>query len=167
MKSGFATLLLAVLALALAGRVQARSGPPSRRGLPGRQYVRLTDWAKANGFEVRWLKPDETLQLSNRWSRIVVAVDSREAQINGVQVWLLYPVVAQSGTLCLAQLDVEATLRPLLSPPRNQPGAKVRTSASTRGTAAKTPATRSVRTRRSNTRCCWPRKCARNWRGRD
>jgi N-acetylmuramoyl-L-alanine amidase len=33
---------------------------------------------------------------------------------------------AQSGTLYLAQPDAEATLRPLLSPPRNQPGAKVR-----------------------------------------
>jgi N-acetylmuramoyl-L-alanine amidase len=127
MKSAFATLLLAVLALASAGRGQGapRTAEPAR--VAGQKYVRLTDWAKANAFEARWLKQDETLQLTNRWSKILVAADSREAQINGVRVWLLYPVVAQSGTLCLAQLDVEATLRPLLSPPRNQPGAKVRT----------------------------------------
>ena len=107
-----------MLALALAGRVQAaqRAAEPAR--VAGQKYVRLTDWAKANRFEVGWLKQDETLQLSNRWSKILVAVDSREAQINGVRVWLLYPVVAQSGTLGLAQLDVEATLRPLLSPPQ-------------------------------------------------
>jgi N-acetylmuramoyl-L-alanine amidase len=126
MKSAFATLLLAVLALASAGRGQGapRTAEPAR--VAGQKYVRLTDWAKANGFEVRWLKQDETLQLTNRWSKILVAADSREAQINGVRVWLLHPVVAQSGTLYLAQPDVEATLRPLLSPPRNQPGAKVR-----------------------------------------
>jgi N-acetylmuramoyl-L-alanine amidase len=127
MKSAFVTVLLAVLALASAGRGQGapRTAEPAR--VAGQKYVRLTDWAKANAFEVRWLKQDETLQLTNRWSKILVAADSREAQINGVRVWLLYPVVAQSGTLSLAQLDVEATLRPLLSPPRNQPGAKVRT----------------------------------------
>jgi N-acetylmuramoyl-L-alanine amidase len=127
MKLAFATLLLAVLALASAGRGQGapQAAEPARAA--GQKYVRLTDWAKANVFEVRWLKQDETLQLSNRWSKILVAADSREAQVNGVRVWLLYPVVAQGGTLCLAQLDVEATLRPLLSPPKNQPGAKVRT----------------------------------------
>jgi N-acetylmuramoyl-L-alanine amidase len=127
MKSPFATLLLVVLALASAGHAWGapRAAEPAR--VAGQKYVRLTDWAKANAFEARWLKQDETLQLTNRWSKILVAADSREAQINGVRVWLLYPVVAQSGTLCLAQLDVEATLRPLLSPPRNQPGAKVRT----------------------------------------
>jgi N-acetylmuramoyl-L-alanine amidase len=126
MKSAFATLLLAVLALASAGRGPGapRTAEPAR--VAGQKYVRLTDWAKANGFEVRWLKQDETLQLTNRWSKILVAADSREAQINGVRVWLLHPVVAQSGTLYLAQPDAEATLRPLLSPPRNQPGAKVR-----------------------------------------
>ena len=127
MKSAFATLLLAVLALASPGRGQGapRTAEPAR--VAGQKYVRLADWAKANGFEARWLKQDETLQFTNRWSKILVAADSREAQINGVRVWLLYPVVAQSGALCLAQPDVEATLRPLLSPPRNRPGAKVRT----------------------------------------
>ncbi len=127
MKSGFAILPLTVLVLVLAGRAHGAQRTAEPAQVAGQKYVRLTDWAKANRFEVGWLKPEETLQLSNRWSRILVAVDSREAQINGVRVWLLYPAVAQSGTLGLAQLDVEATLRPLLWPPRNQPGAKVRT----------------------------------------
>jgi N-acetylmuramoyl-L-alanine amidase len=130
MRFAFVTLSLAVLALAPAGRSQSaqsaqRTVEPAR--FAGQNCVRLAEWAKANGFEVRWLKQDETLQLSNRWSKIVLAADSREAQINGVQVWLLYPVVAQNGALCLARLDVEATIRPFVSPPRNQPGAKVRT----------------------------------------
>ena len=139
MKSAFVTVLLAVLALASAVRGQGapRTAEPAR--VAGQKYVRLTDWAKANGFEVRWLKPDETLQLSNRWSKILVAVDSREAQINGVRVWLLYPVVAQSGSLCLAQLDLEATLRPLLSPPRNQLRAKMKSVCLDAGHGGKDP----------------------------
>jgi len=125
MKAAFASLLLWVLALVPAERGQgAPRIEPTR--IAGQKYVRLMDWAKANAFEAVWLKQDETMQLTNRWSKILVAADSREAQINGVRVWLLYPVVAQGGTLCLAQLDVEATLRPLLSHPRNPPGAKVR-----------------------------------------
>ena len=117
MKPPFASLLLVVLALAGAGH--ARGAPP--RGetarVAGPAYVRLTDWAKSNGFEVRWLKQDETLQLTNRWSKILVAADSREAQINGVRVWLLHPVVAQSGTLCLAQPDVEKRERQAFAGP--------------------------------------------------
>ena len=126
MKPPFASLLLVVLALAGAGH--ARGAPP--RGetarVAGPAYVRLTDWAKSNGFEVRWLKQDESLQLSNSVAKVLLAVDSREAQVNGVQVWLLYPVVAQNGGLRLSQLDIEATLRPLVSP-KGKPGVRVRT----------------------------------------
>jgi N-acetylmuramoyl-L-alanine amidase len=120
MKSAITFCLLAVLVLAGTSRTSDAaqvSGPP---------YVRLTDWAKANSFEVRWLKPDETLQLSKHGSKVVLTVDSREAQINGVQVWLLFPVVARNGSVCLAQLDVDRTLQPLLSPRRAQASARIR-----------------------------------------
>ena len=104
--------------------------------------MRLTDWAKANGFEVRWLKQDETLQLSNRSSKILLAADSREAQINGVAgLAAVSRWWRRTETLCLAQLDAETTLRPLLSPPRNQPGAKVRTVCLDPGHGGKDPAT--------------------------
>jgi N-acetylmuramoyl-L-alanine amidase len=127
MKSAFAILHLVVLVLASAGRGQGAPPTAEPARVAGQKYVRLADWAKANAFEVRWLKQDETLQLTDRWLKVVVAADSREARINGVRVWLSYPVMPQSGTLCLAQLDVEATLRPLLTPPRKQSGAKVKT----------------------------------------
>jgi N-acetylmuramoyl-L-alanine amidase len=139
MKSALAILLVAALALASAGRGQAalRTAEPAR--LAAQKYVRLADWAKTNAFEVHWLKQNETLQLSNHWSQILVAADSREAQINGVRVWFLYPVVAQSGALCLAQLDVDATLRPLLWPPRGQPHARLRTVCLDAGHGGKDP----------------------------
>ena len=65
----------------------------------GQVYLRLAVWAKAHGLELRWLKQDETLQLTNHSSKIVLAVDSREAQINGVAVWLLFPLVAHNGAI--------------------------------------------------------------------
>jgi N-acetylmuramoyl-L-alanine amidase len=121
MKSAITFSLLVLLVLPGARRaVEAAQ-------VPGPTYVRLVDWAKANGFNSRWLKPDESVQLSRNGSKLVLTVDSREAQINGVQVWLLLPAVARYRSLCLAQLDVDRTLRPLLSPPKAQPGAKIRT----------------------------------------
>jgi N-acetylmuramoyl-L-alanine amidase len=89
-------------------------------------YVRITDWAKATGLEIKWLKQDEILQLGNHSLRIVLAVDSRETRINGVAVWLLFPLVVRNGAICLAQLDVDLTLRPLLSPPKARPGARIK-----------------------------------------
>lgn len=127
MKSAITSCLL--LALALAGAAAAQNGARTE-GLgkvPGQAYVRLTDWSKSLGFAGHWLKADETLELSNSSSKLLLTVDSRQAQVNGVQVWLLFPVVAQNGAVWLAQLDADLTLRPLLSPPRNQPGTKVKT----------------------------------------
>jgi N-acetylmuramoyl-L-alanine amidase len=127
MKSALAALLQVALILAWTERAQGAQRPAETVRAVRQAYVGLADWAKANGFESRWLKQNQTLQLSNRWSKVLLAVDSREAQINGVRVWLLCPLVAQNGTLCLAQLDVETTLRPLLSPARGRAGEKVRT----------------------------------------
>src|SRR5437773_1117037 len=92
----------------------------------GKELVPLTRWANANALEVRWLKRDETLQLSNRSTKILLTVDSREAQINGVEVWLLLPVVQRNGAVYLAQLDLQTTLQPVLSPPKNRPGAAIK-----------------------------------------
>jgi N-acetylmuramoyl-L-alanine amidase len=121
MKSAMTFCLLVLLAL-LGARRDAEAVQVSAPS-----YVRLVDWAKANGFDSRWLKPEETILLSRNGSKLVMTVDSREAQINGVQVWLLLPVVARYRSLCVAQLDVDRTLRPLLSPPRAQSGTKIRT----------------------------------------
>ncbi len=107
----------------------ARRGERSRPA--SRQYVRLGDWARANEFAIRWLERDRTLQLSNRWMRLVFNVDprqdSRKAWINGVEVWLAFPLIAQNGTVHIAQLDLEKTLAPVMSPPANPPGIRVRT----------------------------------------
>ena len=142
MKSAIASLLL--IHLAVAGTARPLNSPHAAEpATVSRQaYVRVTDWAKANGLEIKWLKQDETFQLSNHSSKLVLAVDSRETQINGVAVWLLFPVVAHNGALCLAQLDVDTTLRPLLSPPKGRSGAHIRTICLDPGHGGKDPGNR-------------------------
>jgi N-acetylmuramoyl-L-alanine amidase len=90
-------------------------------------YVRLSEWARWQGLDWRWLKRDESFQLTNRTTRLQFAVDSREARVNGVQVWLLYPLASRDGELYISQLDVDATLHPLLSPALNPPEKRIKT----------------------------------------
>src|SRR5689334_18700475 len=96
--------------------VAARAAEAVRIG--GKEYLRLPEWAKANDFEVRWVKKDETLQLTSRRAKLSLTVDSREAEINGVAVRLLFPVVYREGRVSIAQLDVQTTFRPILAPPK-------------------------------------------------
>ena len=142
MKPAITSLLLMLLAIAGAGRALSAPHTELPAVVSGQVYLRLAVWAKAHGLELRWLKQDETLQLTNHSSKIVLAVDSREAQINGVAVWLLFPLVAHNGAIYLAQLDVETTLRPLLSPPRGAPGARIKTICLDPGHGGKDPGNR-------------------------
>ena len=106
----FALALLASLACA-----QGAQHSPEQVQIAGKEYVRLTDWAKANDLEVAWLKRDE-LELTGRSARVFLNVDSCEARINGVTVWLLSPLAQRSGVVYIAQQDVHSTFSPLLSP---------------------------------------------------
>jgi N-acetylmuramoyl-L-alanine amidase len=142
MKPAITSLLLMLLAVAGAGRALSAPHAELPAVVSGQVYLRLAVWAKAHGLELRWLKQDETLQLTNHSSKIVLAVDSREAQINGVAVWLLFPLVAHNGAIYLAQLDVETTLRPLLSPPKGPPGARIKTICLDPGHGGKDPGNR-------------------------
>ena len=128
MKRARLRALLAVLAYCVAisatlGR--AASGIEHAR-IGGRDYGRLTDWAKANGFELRWLKRDETLELRSRAARISLTLDSREAEINGVKLWLLFPVAQQNGAVYLADQDLRSNLLPFISPLKNRATSKIR-----------------------------------------
>ena len=89
-----------------------------------KRYVRLGDWGRANGFDIRWLKRDESVQLSNRTARLVFSKDSREAEVNGINIWLSYPIVVESGAGFIAEADIETAIRPLLTPPRNRTSIK-------------------------------------------
>jgi len=115
---------LALMAFALSGPAATRQVLPSRP--KPLSPVRLRDWARANGFQTQWSERDEILQLSRDGTRLVFKANSREARINGVQVWLLKPFECRDGVGQLSQLDLNRTLEPLLHPPRNAGGWKIR-----------------------------------------
>jgi N-acetylmuramoyl-L-alanine amidase len=94
-------------------------------------YVRLGEWARANVFSVRWLERDRTIELTRGDTRLTFNVDSRsdtrKAQIDGVQVWLAFPVLNQNGNVFISQTDLAETIAPVLAPRANPPGIKVKT----------------------------------------
>ena len=93
----------------------------------GRDYVRLRDWATANDFKILWLKKDEVVQLTNRSCRFVFAANSRQAQINGVNVWLSFPIAMRGGMGYIALLDLQTTVQPVAFPSRNTGRMRIKT----------------------------------------
>ena len=57
---------------------------------------------------------------------MVFPKDSREAELGGVHVCLSYPVIVRDGVPYISQMDLETTIRPLLAPPKNAKGARIR-----------------------------------------
>lgn len=125
MKSVFQALMLLLWLLPALGHAGTTRFADSRRLAAARDYTRITEWATANGFETRWLRSDESLQVGSAAGKAVLTADSREVRVNGVQVWLSHPVARQGGSLYASQLDLRTTLRPLLNPTRNRSARKV------------------------------------------
>ncbi len=120
-------LLALVIVLCLAPQAFAVRGGSYTRP----SYVRLNQWARANVFAVKWVERDRTLELDGHGATLTFNVDSRSdsrrAQINGVQVWLAFPVINQNGNVLISQTDLAETIGPVLTPRVNSPGIKVRT----------------------------------------
>src|SRR5258708_1062558 len=126
MKLASVSSLLAILFLALIPHAieAAQRRPPVQR-ISGPAYIRLPDWVRTRDIELRWLKKDQTFQLTRQSARLLFTVDSTDADINGVGVRLLFPVAIRDGVPCLSQLDAQMTLEPILSPPKARRGASV------------------------------------------
>jgi N-acetylmuramoyl-L-alanine amidase len=124
----FPAMVLVMFSALAAGpsRAAAAANGAGRAEISGQAYVQLGDWARVNGFDLRWIKRDEIVALTNRTWRLVFTKDSRNMELNGVNVSLSFPIALRNGTGYLAQADVEKTLRPVFVPPKNRPGAAIR-----------------------------------------
>jgi N-acetylmuramoyl-L-alanine amidase len=139
-KATLSLLASVLLASSIASLHSAQA--PAFVQISGKPYVRLNDWAKSKGLTVRWLKREQTLELSHSSTKLLLKVDSREAQVNGVQVWLLFPLLSRNGVLHLTQLDTQTTLNPVLAHPKNQAGATIQSVCLDPGHGGKDPGNR-------------------------
>lgn len=123
------SLLRVMMVLAMLVLAQPAPGAARRESFshPTRPpLVRVRDWARAHSLQVQWVERDKVLQLTRGDFKLLLNSNSREARINGIQVWLLKPFEYRDNAGYLSQLDVDRTINPLLYPPRNAASAKVR-----------------------------------------
>ena len=118
---------IALLLVCCTGACLAASKPVrvERLWLFGREYYRLTDWARVNGLQVKWLSKKE-VQANGKNIRLVFTVDSRKMSLNGTVVWLSHPVAAKSGVAYVSPVDVTTAISPVLWPTRNSKSERVR-----------------------------------------
>lgn len=86
--------------------------------LAGHEYVRVRDWARANGLETSWPQPGKVVRVANGAASVVLTGDSRTAVVNGIGVWLSFPVVVRETSGFVALLDLKTAIAPLLFPAR-------------------------------------------------
>ncbi len=135
--------LLLWLTSVLAVPAQSSLVKLERFDLFGHQYVRVADWAAANKFDLKWLRPDEELEVKSAGFKLVFTVDSRKAEINGVTVWLSINVAKRNGTMYVSPLDLLTIIHPVLFPPKNTVGEKIRTICLDAGHGGKDPGNQS------------------------
>ncbi len=82
----------------------------------GQNYVDLREWAEQRDLRVFWNKKEQTIDLTNRWTSLSFAVDSRKAVVNGVIAWLSHPIAPHQSSVYITQADLATLLEPILSP---------------------------------------------------
>jgi N-acetylmuramoyl-L-alanine amidase len=112
--------LVVALALFLMAVVAANAHVPGgnldRTQVSGSDYVRVADWADAEGFHMKWAKNAGTVLLTNHSAKLQLTIDSRRVEIRGVNVWLSLPVVNRGGVPMISAVDAATTLEPILFP---------------------------------------------------
>ncbi len=118
--------------------------------ISGRPYVRVADWAKANGFEVRWPSGSKTATLTGKQGKLVLEADSRWIEVNGVRVTISFPIALHSGQLHIAPGDIRNNLSPLLYPRKMSAGAAIKTICLDAGHGGKDPGNMEDATKEKN-----------------
>ena len=114
-----ALLVSLVLMAALAAEARVSLQNLNRTVVSGSDYIRLADWADGAGFTMKWAKKEGTITLSSPSAKLVLTVDSRRAEICGVNVWLSLPVVNRNGTALLSLVDAGTAIGPILFPQKS------------------------------------------------
>jgi N-acetylmuramoyl-L-alanine amidase len=118
---------LVLAALWLAPGFSLNGAPKRSAPATGASYVRLDSWARANEFSLQRLERDKVLKLTRRGQSLVFTADSAEAEIDGVHLWLCSPIAYRNGSMRISQRDLSESLAPVLHPPRQTAGLKIKT----------------------------------------
>ena len=137
-------LLMAAMAIAIYGSTPTSTRLPRSHFL-GREYIRLDDWARAQGFRLQWTVRQEEVRLSSTYSTLVFNVDSRRAFVNGIAIWLSTPIALRNNAAYIAPADLSTSIHPILFPSKNAVGDSISTICLDPGHGGKDPGNREGR----------------------
>ncbi|HEY6168085.1 MAG TPA: N-acetylmuramoyl-L-alanine amidase, partial [Verrucomicrobiae bacterium] len=118
---------LVLVCAVIGAQAQASISRLPRTELYGHSYVRLEDWARAGNFSVRYTTGSPVVMVTNRWARLHFETDSRKCELDGITVHLSHPIAKRSGSAYITALDLQTAVQPVLFPPKNPPGKRIRT----------------------------------------
>jgi N-acetylmuramoyl-L-alanine amidase len=117
--------LLLLLAVVCCPGANLQTPRVERLSIAGKEYVRLDQWARANGFQFKWASKQEAV-LQKGTTRIELTAELKRMSVNGVLVILSEPVRNYNGSPCMASVDLTTALQPILFPPKGRPRSTVK-----------------------------------------
>jgi N-acetylmuramoyl-L-alanine amidase len=125
-----------LLALPIFGAARNPYPPPPARPTGS---VFLRDWADKHGFVLNYDPKTLSISVTNRWADLAFSRDSRRGTINGIGVWLSFPIDVYGGHLIVNRKDLDTLIEPALYPKRLGKDRKIRIVAIDAGHGGKDP----------------------------
>ncbi len=101
--------------LVVSGLFAAPVGAQSVR-LYDTEYVGAVSVARSAGLASTWAEPQRRLVLTDKDTRLELAADSREIELDGLRVFLGEPAVLHRNALFVSRVDRDRFLLPILKP---------------------------------------------------
>lgn len=132
-------VLAVLLWIGVAAGLAAQPSRTDIREINGRLQVDLLVWGQKQGFVSRWNPRTGDLLLTNRWARLAFKADTARLELDGVLVWLEWPVIKDRERPYLSAQDLNSVLNPLLKPAKYPAGKRIRRIALSAGHGGKDP----------------------------
>ena len=101
--------------------------------------VYLADWADKNGFKMRYNPKTLAIALTNRWASVDLLANSKRGTINGVSLFLSFPIRVFNGRFLVYEKDLNTLFEPILYPKRLPGNARIRSIAIDPGHGGRDP----------------------------
>ncbi|MGZ5021843.1 MAG: N-acetylmuramoyl-L-alanine amidase family protein [Chthoniobacterales bacterium] len=82
----------------------------------GWDYLTVDNIARFYGFAADVTPINKRVHLDNGRNQLELALDSREAIVNGVRNWLCFPVIERGGKYLVSRIDLAKTIEPQFRP---------------------------------------------------
>ncbi len=135
--------LIALTAGLLFAGWNARAASLTEYRVGTQNYIRLADWARLHDLKFHRAAGSREANARDSKTHVAVQVDASRIEVNGIAIWLSYPVLSSDGQVVVSSVDVRGVLDPMIRPRRLAPGKRIRTICLDPGHGGKAPGQKS------------------------